>query len=169
LANSKIGQEEVKLMKKVLRCLMLGVLLTAVLAGCAAPAPEVIEKEVEVTRVVEKEVEVSIPEAEREWELVNPEGVIAPSPLGDIEINARPASLEGKTVMLHWNAKPNGDNVLNRVAELLTEQVQNITILKDWELIPEVAVNSGTPERSAENMAKIAEYKPDLVIGSQCD
>jgi ABC-type Fe3+-hydroxamate transport system substrate-binding protein len=71
--------------------------------------------------------------------------------------------------MLHWNAKPNGDNVLNRVAELLTEQVQNITILKDWELIPEVAVNSGTPERSAENMAKIAEYKPDLVIGSQCD
>jgi hypothetical protein len=62
-------------MKKVLRWLMLGVLLTAVLAGCAAPAPEVIEKEVEVTRVVEKEVEVSIPEAEREWELLNPEGV----------------------------------------------------------------------------------------------
>jgi hypothetical protein len=71
--------------------------------------------------------------------------------------------------MLHWNGKPNGDNVLNRVAELLGMQVKNIKIVKDWEVTPETAVNSGTPEDSEKNVAKMAKYKPDLVIGSQGD
>src|SRR5208337_845494 len=58
-------------------------------------------------------------ETSQEWEIVNPAGTI--------EIKyAKPAprltTLEGKTVVLRWNGKHNGDNVLNRVAELLAKQ-----------------------------------------------
>jgi len=105
----------------------------------------------------------------QEWTLVNPEGVIAVTPMGDIKVNPRPATLEGKTVMLHWNGKPNGDHVLNRVAELLSKQAKDLKILKDWEVTPETAMNSGKPDVSEKNVARMAKYKPDLVIGSQAD
>ena len=68
----------------------------------------VVEKEVpvEVTRVVEKEVPAPVSEV-REWKLVNPEGVVVVEP---VEISPRITSLEGKTVLLRWNGKHNGDN-----------------------------------------------------------
>jgi prophage tail gpP-like protein len=133
LANSKTEFEKVKLMKNLLYWLMLGVLLAGTLAGCAAPAPEVIEKEVEVTRVVEVEKEVEVPSAVQKWELVNPTGAIAIEPM---EIAARLTTLEGKTVGLKWNSKPNGNLILDRIAELLTEQVPGVKILKFYELEP---------------------------------
>ena len=102
----------------------------------------------------------------QEWELINPEGIVKIDP---IKINPHPSTLEGKTVVLRWNGKPNGDNFFNRVAGLLTERVKNIKIIKMWELDPSTAVRSPSQEVSKEIASKIAKLKPDLVIGCQAD
>ena len=106
-------------------------------------------------------------EAAQKWELMNPEGVIRIEPMN---INPHPQALEGRTIMLRWNGKHNGDKLLNRVAEMLTERVKDIKIIKSWEVAPEtVDPISGSRERSMELMRKLAAFKPDLVIGSQAD
>ncbi len=106
-------------------------------------------------------------EANQRWELLNPEGVIKIKPM---EINPHPTTLEGKTVLLRWNGKHNGDKFLDRVAELLAQKVKGIKIIKSWEVAPEtVDPISGSQERSVELMKKLAAFKPDLVIGSQAD
>ncbi len=106
-------------------------------------------------------------EANQTWELLNPEGVIKIEPMA---INPHPLTLEGKTVLLRWNGKHNGDKFLDRVAELLTQRVKGIKIIKSWEVAPEtVDPISGSPERSMELMKMLAAFKPDLVIGSQAD
>ena len=63
-------------------------------------------------------------ESAQEWELLNPEGVIQVKPM---KVNPHPATLEGKTVVLRWNGKHNGNNFLNRVAELLAETLHRIS------------------------------------------
>ncbi len=96
----------------------------------------------------------------------------APAPAssaGSVALNPHPASLEGKTVVLRWNGKPNGDKFLNRVAELLTQQVQGVKIVKLWEADPSTAVSSDSDDVSAQIVGKIAAQKPDLVIAAQCD
>ncbi len=106
-------------------------------------------------------------EVNQSWEILNPEGVIKIDPM---EINPHPSALEGKTVLLRWNGKHNGDKFLDRLAELLTEKVKNVKIIKSWEVAPEtVDPISGSQERSVELMKKLAAFKPDLVIGSQAD
>jgi hypothetical protein len=67
-------------------------------------------------------------EAVQQWELVNPAGVMKSEP---IKFVARSTSLEGKTVILRWNAKPNGDILLNRLGELLVQNVKGIKIT-EW-------------------------------------
>ena len=109
-------------------------------------------------------------EAVQNWELVNPEGVLAIQP---IKINPHPATLEGKTVALRWNSKQNGENFLNRVAELLLEKVKDVKVVKIYEKEPWTNVIGGPPFMTADEAKKIAakikEYKPDLVIASQAD
>ena len=106
-------------------------------------------------------------EVNQRWELLNPEGVIKIKPM---EINPHPLTIEGKTVLLRWNGKHNGDKFLDRVAELLARKVKDIKIIKSWEVAPEtVDPITGSPERSMELMKKLAAFKPDLVIGSQAD
>ncbi len=106
-------------------------------------------------------------EANQRWELLNPEGVIKIEPM---EINPHPTTLEGKTVLLRWNGKHNGDKFLDRVAELLREKVKDVKIIKSWEVAPEtVDPISGSQEKSLELMKMLASFKPDLVIGSQAD
>lgn len=101
------------------------------------------------------------------WEILNPEGVIKIEPM---EINPHPTTLEGKTVLLRWNGKHNGDKFLDCVAELLTQNVKTVKIIKSWEVAPEtVDPISGSQERSLELMKMLASFKPDLVIGSQAD
>ncbi len=96
-----------------------------------------------------------------EWELVNPAGSFKIVPM---ELAPRPSSLEGKTVGLRWNSKPGGDFYLDRVAELLTQQVKNVKIIKLYEVAPETRSLNG-----AELAKKVASFKPDLVISSQGD
>jgi hypothetical protein len=106
-------------------------------------------------------------EVNQRWEILNPEGVIRIEPM---EINLHPSTLEGKTVLLRWNGKHNGDKFLDRVAELLTQKVKEIKIIKSWEVAPEtVDPISGSQGRSMALMKKLAAFKPDLVIGSQAD
>jgi uncharacterized membrane-anchored protein len=106
-------------------------------------------------------------ETNQGWEVLNPEGVIKIEPM---RINPHPPTLEGKTVMLRWNGKHNGDRFLNRIAELLAENVKNVKIIKSWEVAPEtVDPITGSYDRSEAFARKIAQFKPDIVIGAQSD
>jgi len=73
-------------------------------------------------------------ETKQEWEVLNPEGVVKIEPM---KINPHPSTLEGKTIMLRWNGKHNGDHLLNRIGELLKERVKDVKVIKSWEVAPE--------------------------------
>jgi hypothetical protein len=89
--------------------------------------------------------------------------------VGKVKLNPHPASLEGKTVVLRWNSKLNGDKFLDRVAELLTQKVPGIKIVKMYRVDPSTAIVSEKMEDSLQIAAKIVEQKPDIVIASQAD
>lgn len=89
--------------------------------------------------------------------------------VGPVKINPHPAALEGKTALLRWNGKYNGDKFLSRVGELLAEQVKNAKIIKMWEVDPPTAIISKKAEVSDQIAAKIATFKPDIVIAAQAD
>lgn len=99
------------------------------------------------------------------WELINPEGVVVVDPA---RINSHPATLEGKTILLFWNGKHNGNNFLDRVAELLREQVPSARVVKSWE--PPLSVPAAQ-NVSAELIKALdkAGIRPDLAIASQAD
>ena len=102
----------------------------------------------------------------QKWSLINPEGMVnAPK----LEIAPRPESLENKTVFLRWNGKHNGDVLLERIAALLTENLEGVQIIKSWEVLPETATSSRNSLKSREFVKKIFDFKPDLVIASQAD
>ena len=103
-------------------------------------------------------------EAIQEWELINPEGALS---IKAVELASRLNTLEGKTVVLRWNGKPGGDHFLNRVAELLTEKVKDVKIIKAWEVIPQTTTYD--PQRSVAFAKKLMELKPDIIIGAQAD
>jgi hypothetical protein len=71
--------------------------------------------------------------------------------------------------MLRWNGKHNGDLFLDRVAELLTEKIKDIKIIKSWQVAIETADISQNENKSKQFVQKLAAFKPDIVIGSQCD
>ena len=102
---------------------------------------------------------------EMKWELVNPQGAVVE--VEKVDITPHPDTLEGKTVALRWNGKAGGDIFLDRVAELLVEQVQDIDIIKLYEELPEtVFCCQAAPEEMFDHIAAL---QPDLVIGAQCD
>ena len=105
-------------------------------------------------------------EAVQEWTLVNPEGVVNIPPM---KLYAHPTTLEGKTVVLQWNGKTNGDNFLTPTAKMLTKQFKGIKIIKAWEFAPELKTISQGQAVSQKIADKIAPMKPDLVIASQAD
>ena len=89
--------------------------------------------------------------------------------VGPVKLNAHPANLEGKTVLLRWNEKMNGDKYLTRVGELLTQQAKNVKIIKLWEVDKSTAAISKDLQASEQTVATIAKLKPDLVIAVQAD
>jgi len=118
-----------------------------------------------VTVLVLPAIALSQEEA-KELKLINPEGVVNIEPM---KVNPHPASLEGKTVVLQWNGKQNGDNFMNQIAALLNENVKDIKIIKAWQDAPEVKIISQNPEKSRQLAQRIAAFKPDLVIAGQAD
>ena len=109
---------------------------------------------------------VSSPPHVRKWELVNPEGVAVVEP---VQVNPHPETLEGKTVALYWNGKHNGDKFLTRMAELLTEKVKGVKIVKLWQVKPETAELTESVQEGKAKAVAIAAFKPDIVIASQGD
>jgi hypothetical protein len=89
--------------------------------------------------------------------------------VGPVKLNPHPSSLEGKTVLLRWNGKYNGDKFLTRVGELLAQQVRNVRVVKMWEVDSSTASMSSSLEASEKITAKIAGQNPDIVIASQAD
>jgi hypothetical protein len=104
--------------------------------------------------------------AKQEWVLINPEG---PTVIKPFKNAPRLNTLEGKTVLLHWNAKHNGDIFLNRVADLLTNKVKDIKIIKAWEVEPKILPLARDITESDKIIEALAKYKFDIVIGAQCD
>ena len=101
-------------------------------------------------------------EVAQNWEFVNPEGIVKIEPM---KINPHPRSIEGKTVVFRANGKHNSDNFLNRVGELLTQKIKNVKIIKLREVVPE----SNTYSLKSEDIKRITELKPDIIIGPQAD
>jgi ABC-type Fe3+-hydroxamate transport system substrate-binding protein len=91
------------------------------------------------------------------------------TPVTPVKISAHPTTLDGMTVVLRWNSKPNGDLYLNHLADLLTAQYKGIKVIKLWQTEPDTAKISSTDADSAALADKIAALKPDLVIAAQAD
>ena len=105
-------------------------------------------------------------EKAQDWELVNPAGA---TKIETIALAPRIDTLEGKTVGLKWNEKPNGNLFLDRVAELLIEKVPGVKVVKFYDAEPTTVPQSANVEAAAQKARRIAKYKPDIVIGSQGD
>jgi ABC-type Fe3+-hydroxamate transport system substrate-binding protein len=88
---------------------------------------------------------------------------------GSVAMPSRPSSLEGKTVLLRWNGKYNGDKFLSSIEALMMKQVKQVKIIRMWEKDPGTAVISKKMEISQEISSKIAKLKPDIVIAAQGD
>ena len=99
------------------------------------------------------------------WELVNPEGVVQ---IEHKKVTPHPRDLTGKTLLLHWNGKHNGDIFLNRIGALFNERVKGLNIKKGWEIFPDTQ-QSQSPEKSKTIAQKLSSLKPDIVIGSTAD
>lgn len=89
--------------------------------------------------------------------------------VGPVKISPHPSTLEGKTVVLRWNGKYNGDRFLIRVGELIPQQVKNVKIIKLWEMDKSTAAISKNAEVSEQAASSTAKLKPDLVIAAQGD
>jgi hypothetical protein len=89
--------------------------------------------------------------------------------VGPVKLITHPASLEGKTVVLRWNGKFNGDKYLNHVGALLSKQVKNVKIVKLWETDKNTAAISKDLQASEQVAAAVAKLKADLVIAAQAD
>jgi hypothetical protein len=101
-----------------------------------------------------------------EWKLVNPEALVQ---IEADQVNPHPKDLSGKTVVLYWNGKPNGDLFLNRIGELLAERVDNVKVIKAWEVRPFTKRTDPTVEASRGTAQELAGLNPDLIVGAPGD
>lgn len=100
------------------------------------------------------------------WRLVSPEAVVSTEAK---LVNEHPKDLSGKTVVLYWNGKPNGDVFLNRVGELITERIPGARIVKAWEVSPRTRQTDPTADASRETAREIGGLAPDIVLGAAGD
>ena len=101
-----------------------------------------------------------------QWELINPAGVIEAT-----FFNAAPrlTSLDGKTIVLRWNEKHNGDNFLNRIAELFKKNVPTAKVIKLYDIDKSTIKISGSAIESMRIAEVIKGLQADIVIASQAD
>ena len=105
-------------------------------------------------------------EQAQQWEIINPAGVLE---VKSFKAAPRLTSLDGKTIVLRWNEKHNGDNFLNRIAEILKEKVPTAKVIKLYEVDKSTVKISGSAQESARIAKVIKELKADIVIASQTD
>jgi hypothetical protein len=113
-----------------------------------------------------KRKEPSIKEMKQEWEFINPAGTIE---IKIASLAPRLTTLEGKTVLLRWNFKHNGNHYLDRIAELLSENVPTAKVIKIYEIDRSTINQSGSLEDSIRLAREIADLNPDLVISAHAD
>ncbi len=102
----------------------------------------------------------------QEWELVTPNGVVQKA-----TINPAPRinSLAGKTVVVRWNGKHNGDVYAKRVGELLKQKEPTVNVIIAHEVDPGTAKITSTVAEATRVSKVIMGMKPDLVIANQAD
>jgi hypothetical protein len=100
------------------------------------------------------------------WEIVNPAGTIE---MKTAKLAPRLDTLEGKTILLRWNFKHNGNHYLDRISELLAEKVPSTKVVKIYEMDRSTINQSGSIDDSTRLAKGIAALKPDLVIGGHGD
>jgi hypothetical protein len=105
-------------------------------------------------------------EAPQEWELINPAGTIA---ITMVKPAPRINTLEGKTIVLRWNGKHNGNNFLDRVAELLAQKVPSAKVIKLYEVDKSTVKTSSSNQEAARIAGVIKGMKADLVMAAQAD
>jgi hypothetical protein len=115
---------------------------------------------------MEKAKRMEKSEKQTKWKLVNPEALVQ---IEADQVNPHPKDLSGKTVVLYWNGKPNGDLFLNRIGELLIEKVDNVKVVKAWEVRPSTKRTDPTAEASRTTAKELAGLNPDLIIGAPGD
>jgi len=96
-------------------------------------------------------------ERAQNWELVDPAGATKVEPM---TLAPRIDTLQGKTVGLKWNQKPNGNLFLDRVAKLLQEQVPGVKIIKFYDVEPTTVPQSANMEVAAQKARIMAKYSP---------
>ena len=104
-------------------------------------------------------------ETVQEWEIVVPAGEIEKA---SYDPAARISSLDGKTVVLRWNGKNNGDIFLDRFAVLMEKKYPKAKIIKSY---TDFKLNTITGSQSQSMFVTntITAMKPDLVIAAQAD
>ena len=108
----------------------------------------------------------SIKEKKQDWEVINPAGTIE---IKTAQPARRPTTLKGKTILLRWNFKHNGNHYLDRISELLKERVPSAKVVKIYEIDRSTVNQSGSLEDS-KRLAKILYgFNPDLVISAHAD
>jgi hypothetical protein len=105
-------------------------------------------------------------ETPQEWVLVKPEGVVE---IKHVEPAPRLTTLEGKTIVLRWNDKHNGNNFLDRTAELLKEKVPSAKVIKLYEIDKTTIKISGSNLEAVRIAKIIKDLNADIVISAQSD
>jgi len=105
-------------------------------------------------------------ETSQEWELIKPEGVVE---VKYFDLAPRLTTLEGKTIVLRWNDKHNGNNFLDRIAELFKEKVPLAKVIKLYEVDKTTVKISGSNQEAARIARIIKDLKADIVIAAQTD
>lgn len=104
-------------------------------------------------------------EAAQEWEFLVPTGEIQKS---TVDPAPRISSLDGKTVVLRWNGKNNGNIFLDRLAVLLGQKYPKTKVVKSY-TNSELNTITGSQAQSMFVTNAILAVKPDLVIAAQAD
>ena len=102
----------------------------------------------------------------QDWEVLNPSGSIE---VRTATLAPRLTTLEGKTILLRWNFKHNGNHYLDRIAERLGEKVPSAKVIKLYEMDRSTISQRGSLEDSARLAGVVAGLKPDLVISAHAD
>ena len=105
-------------------------------------------------------------ERTQEWEIINPAGVVQ---IKQVQLAQRITTLEGKTIVLRWNGKHNGNNFLDRIAELLKEKVPSAKVVKLYEVDKSTIKISGSIAESVRIAQVIKGLRADIVIAAQSD
>jgi hypothetical protein len=100
------------------------------------------------------------------WQLVNPEALVQ---IETKDVNQHPRNLSGRTIVLYWNGKPNGDVFLTCLGELLLERIPSARVIKAWEVEPSTSRTDPTVEASRATAKALAGLNPDIVIGAPGD